>query len=138
VNKVPNGTWLELSYNMDSYRSLYAWQQAHKALLLALEATDAAWHPRAKALFDQINRAVVSVEANVVEGYALNTVPLFRRHLRIAFGSAAEAETLLRAAGERRYLPDPREILEALGEAMRAIRGLMRKPPVTGSDPSPN
>jgi four helix bundle protein len=118
---------------MDSYRSLYAWQQAHKALLLTLEATDSAWHPRAKALFDQINRAVVSIEANIVEGYALNTVPLFRRHLRIAFGSAAEAETLLRAAGERRYLSDPRPMLFAVGEAMRAIHGLMRKPPVTGT-----
>jgi putative endopeptidase len=29
---------------------------------------------------------VVSVEANIVEGYALNTEALFRRHLRIAFG----------------------------------------------------
>jgi four helix bundle protein len=117
---------------MDSYRSLYAWQQAHKALLLTLEATDVSWHPRAKALFDQINRAVVSIEANIVEGYALNTVPLFRRHLRIAFGSAAEAETLLRASAERGYLGDPIEILHALGETMRALRGLIRKPPVTG------
>jgi four helix bundle protein len=116
---------------VDSYRSLYAWKQAHKALLLTLEATDKAWHPRAKALFDQINRAVVSIEANIVEGYALNTVPLFRRHLRIAFGSAAEAETLLRAARERRYLSHTNEILDALGETMRAMRGLMRKPPTT-------
>lgn len=113
---------------MDSYRSLYAWQQAHKALLLTLAATDAAYHPRARALFDQINRAVVSVEANIVEGYALNTVPLFRRHLRIAFGSAAEAETLVRASVERGYLPKSKEIIDALGEAMRAIHGLMRRP----------
>jgi four helix bundle protein len=33
----------------------------------------------------------VSVEANIVEGYALDTEALFRKHLRIAFGSAAEA-----------------------------------------------
>jgi four helix bundle protein len=123
---------------MDSYRSLYAWKQAHQALILALEATDSAWHPRAKALFDQINRAVVSVEANIVEGYALNTVPLFRRHLRIAFGSAAEAETLIRAAAERRYLSNPKDILMALGEAMRAIHGLMRRPLVSASRPSPD
>lgn len=119
---------------VESYRSLYAWQQAHKALLLTLEATDVSYHPRARALFDQINRAVVSVEANIVEGYALQTVPLFRRHLRIAFGSAAEAEALVRASVERGYLPAASEIIDALGETMRALWGLMRRPTATRSN----
>src|SRR2546426_7869989 len=37
---------------------------------------------------------------SIVEGYALSTPLQFRRHLRIAMGSAAEAESLTRAAGE--------------------------------------
>jgi four helix bundle protein len=81
---------------MNSYRTLSAWKRAHEALIVTFRATDDAYHPRKHAIFDQIRRAVVSVEANVVEGYALNTAPLFRKHLRIAFGSAAEAETLVR------------------------------------------
>ena len=118
---------------MNSYRTLSAWKQAHAALIATYRATDAAYHPRKISLFDQIRRAVVSVEANIVEGYALNTVPLFRKHLRIAFGSAAEAETLLRVAAELGYMDTPNadEIEKALGQALRSVRGLMRSPPVT-------
>jgi four helix bundle protein len=65
-------------------------------VLLALRATDEASHPRCYALFDQLRRAAVSVEANIVEGYALGSTPQFKRHLRIALGSAAEAECLVR------------------------------------------
>ena|SRR5690242_1699376 len=115
---------------MHKYRSLVAWQRAHEALLLALTKTDAEYHPRSRALFDQLRRAVISVEANIVEGYALGTPPLFRRHLRIAMGSAAEAECLTRAAGELRYLPGEvvRELEPLLGRTMAAIYGLLHRP----------
>ncbi len=53
---------------MRSYRTLVGWKRAHEALLLALRATDAAYHPRARSLFDQIRRAAISIEANIVEG----------------------------------------------------------------------
>jgi four helix bundle protein len=89
---------------MHSYRRLDAWKQAHAALRLTLRATDAAYHPRSRALFDQLKRAAISVEANIVEGYALGSPALCRRHLRIALGSAAEAECLAVAAGEATYL----------------------------------
>lgn len=120
---------------MHSYQTLVAWKRAHEALLLTLRATDAAYHPRARSLFDQIRRAAISVEANIVEGYALNTAALCRRHLRIAVGSAAEAECLTRAALELRYL-DPetaRSLLAMLDSALGALRGLLRSPPVTAS-----
>jgi len=120
---------------MDSYHSLGAWKLAHQALITTLRATDQAFHPRAMALFDQIRRAAISVEANIVEGYALNTAPLCRRHLRIAFGSAAEAECLIRAAAEIGYLKKEigSQIEQIIGGTMRALRGLMRSPPVTVS-----
>jgi four helix bundle protein len=99
--------------------------------LLVLRATGSATHPRTYALFDQVRRAAVSVAANIVEGYALGTTALYRKHLRIALGSAAEAEYLLRVAGELGYV-DSGVVGSAeglLGGAMRAIHGLMRKPP---------
>jgi four helix bundle protein len=117
---------------MHSYQTLDGWKRAHKAVLLVFGSTDQARHPRSFGLFDQLRRATLSVESNIVEGYALGTVPLCRRHLRIAFGSAAEAECQARIARELGYLPasavDPIE--EALGGAMRAIHGLMASPPV--------
>jgi four helix bundle protein len=120
---------------MHSYQTLDAWKRAHAAVVLVFRATDDARHPRSFALFDQLKRATLSVEANIVEGYALGTVPLCRRHLRIAFGSAAEAECQARIARELDYLPQSvvNRIEEALGGAMRAIHGLMRSPPVIRS-----
>jgi len=111
------------------YRSLEAWKRAHAAVLLALEVTDGPNPPRTWNVFDQMRRAIVSVEANIVEGYALGTVPLYRRHLRIALGSAAEAECLLNIAAERNYLPPQTvaRVLEPLGGSMKAIIGLLRR-----------
>jgi four helix bundle protein len=118
---------------MNSYKTLAAWKYAHGVLIATFRATDAAPHPRKNGIFDQIRRAVTSIEANIVEGYALNTVALCRRHLRIAFGSAAEAETLIRAVGELHYLPAQTvaEIEKQISDAIGAIRGLVRSPPVT-------
>ncbi len=122
---------------MEKYRSLNAWKRAHELLLVALRATDAAYHARARALFDQIRRAAISVEANIVEGYALGTAPLFRRHARIAAGSAAEAECLIRAAGELGYLPS--EIVtrceKLAGDTLALLFGLLRHPPATRTYP---
>lgn len=118
---------------MYKYQTLEAWKRAHAAALLTLRSTDAAYHPRTRVVFDQLRRAVVSVEANIVEGYALGTVPLCRRHLRIAVGSAAEAECLIRLAREIGYLEEAvASHLEALlGDTMRALHGLLRSSPVT-------
>src|SRR5213594_2102726 len=115
------------------YRSLFAWQQAHKVAVLALTKCDAAFHPRSKALFDQLRRSAISVEANIVEAYALGSTLQFRRHLRIAMGSAAEAECLTRLAAELNYLPDDvtREMEAVLERAMAALHGLLRKPITT-------
>ena len=91
---------------MRSYRSLVAWQAAHELALLTLRALNLPYDRRTQPLFDQLRRAVISIEANIVEGYALATPALEARHIRIALGSAAEAECLMRLAGELGHLPD--------------------------------
>ena len=119
---------------MHSYRRLDAWKHAHAALRLTLRATDDAYHGKSRALFDQLKRAAISVEANIVEGYALGTPALCRRHLRIAFGSAAEAECLALAAGEADYLDMTivKQMETTFGGAMKALRALLRNPPNAG------
>ena len=92
---------------MDGFRSLHAWQLAQQLCVGVLEATDGDLPRCTWEVVGQLRRAVVSVDVNIVEGYALGTSPLFRRHLRIALGSAAEAHRLLAIASERRYLPSP-------------------------------
>jgi len=112
---------------MDSYRSLVAWQLAHEVCIRTLRGIDDAYHPRSRALLEQLRRAVISIEANLVEGYALRTPGYFSKHVRIAFGSAAEAEILLRNAGELNYLPDALlgDVLPRLDRCMKTLRGLL-------------
>ena len=114
---------------MDKYRSLVAWQRAHALVLLVLRTVDAGYHPRSRALFDQLKRAAISIEANIVEGYALSTMLNFRRHLRIAVGSAAETECLVRIGAETEYLPkaEAAKLLELVDGVIRTLFGLVRK-----------
>lgn len=116
---------------MYAYQRLEAWKRAHRGLMLALKSLDQAYHPRSKSLFEQIKRAAISVEANIVEGYALGTTPLFQRHLRIAVGSAAEAETLVRVADEAGYLNPVtcRELATIFESTLASLVGLYRSPP---------
>jgi hypothetical protein len=88
---------------MHSYRRLDAWKHAHAAL-------------------------------GLTEGYALGTGPLLRKRLRIALGSAAEAECLALVAGEASYLDATivSHLASLLGDAMKALRVLLRHPPNSG------
>ncbi|MBI1966758.1 MAG: four helix bundle protein [Gemmatimonadetes bacterium] len=124
---------------MNSYRSLRAWQHAHAAAVLAHRAADASNHPGARSLFEQLKRAAFSVEANIVEGYALHTLPLRRQHYWRAFGSAAEAECAARLAEELGYLDGAvvAELERPLGDVMRTLRGLLdAHPPAWRRRPS--
>src|SRR2546423_3013641 len=116
---------------MDSYRSLDAWKYAHAAVLLVHKSTEDLNRPKYWAILDQLRRAVISVEANIVEGYALATQAQCRRHLWIAIGSAAESECLVRAVAELGYLESAvtQELESRLAGAMRTLRGLVRNPP---------
>ena len=117
---------------MYKYQSLEAWKRAHAAAVLVMRVTDEPHHPRTRSVFEQLRRAAISVEANIVEGYALTTPALYRRHLRIGMGSAAEAECLARIAGELGYLSGDlvKQIETHLGGAMRALHGLLRRPKI--------
>jgi len=114
---------------MRKYRSLVAWQRAHQLVVLTLKTADACSHPRSYALLDQLRRAAISVEANIVEGYALSTHPQFLRHLRIALGSAAETECLVETAAELEYLPAEAiaAMRDLLDETLATLFGLLRK-----------
>lgn len=118
-----------LFYQMDRHRSLEAWKVARRLSLTVLEQTDDHYHPKARSLFDQLRRAAVSIEANIVEGYALQTPAQFRRHLRIALGSAAETECMLELVASRSYLPGhiSDELLNLNARLLRLIFGLIRK-----------
>ena len=63
------------------------------------------WKPYASALFAQLQRASLSIELNIAEGYSYSNTPTFTRHLGIAYGSAVETVELLRLGIEAEVLP---------------------------------
>ena len=116
---------------MDSYRTLDVWKISHEATEIVYRSCDQAYQGKSRSIFDQLRRAALSVEANIVEGYALGTPALCGKHLRIAFGSAAEAECLVRLASELEYLPHAtcKELEDLFGRAMQMLRRLLKNPP---------
>jgi four helix bundle protein len=87
------------------HRSLEAWKYARKVSLAALDASRDHWKPYAAALFNQLQRAALSVQLNIAEGYALGSRKSFTNHLRIAYGSAVETRELLDLAKDKGVLP---------------------------------
>jgi four helix bundle protein len=107
---------------MYTHTSLQAWQSARSVSLGVIEASKAHWKPWAGPVFGQLQRASLSVQLNIAEGWTFNRSPTYARHLGIAFGSAVETteliglavavgaipsatgETLLREAERSKYL----------------------------------
>jgi four helix bundle protein len=86
------------------YKSLIAWQKADKLAHEVYSATSN--FPKAEifGLTSQIRRAVLSVPANITEGYARNSKNEFRRFLSISLGSLAELEYFLDFAFKENFL----------------------------------
>ena len=114
---------------MRNHKSLLAWQRAHSVVSRVLDASDKYWRPSAGAVFSQLQRAALSVQLNIAEGYALRSVGYLRRHLTIAYGSAVETSDLVEILQERQLIP-LEEITVVVGtaeETQALIMGLLRR-----------
>lgn len=55
-------------------------------------------------LTSQLRRAVLSIPANIIEGYARNRKKLFLNHVEIAYGSLAESKYFIYFSYKREYI----------------------------------
>ena len=85
---------------MRDHKSLLAWQEANAVVRAVMTATRGTRHP----CIDQLQRAALSVQLNIAEGYALRSSKRFRNHLDIAYASAVETNELLDLAIELQLL----------------------------------
>jgi four helix bundle protein len=119
---------MEGSMTVSSYRDLDVWK---KGMLLAdavYRLTDGFPKFEVYGISSQLQRAAVSVPANIAEGHALDTTKGFLRHISITRGSLAEVETLLTLA-ERRgccLSTTVQEIMQRCDKVSRMLSGLQR------------
>ena len=113
---------------MRDHRSLKAWQEAHAVTLSVIGLARTTWKPYASALFYQLQKASLSAQLNISEGYTFGDSRTFTRHLGVAYGSAVETAELLRLLREARIL-DPDSVADAEkrnAQCQRLIMGLLK------------
>jgi four helix bundle protein len=106
------------------FTDLIAWQKAVDLAAAAGQVAERLRGPGSVTAADQLRRAGESVPANIAEGYGRGLGADFARFLRVAAGSAAEAESHLRVA-VRAGRVAAAEADSAIGLA-REVRALIR------------
>jgi four helix bundle protein len=114
---------------VDSYRQLKVWQVGMELAREAYQLTRAFPRQELYGLGGQMQRAAVSIPANVAEGHARDSTKEFLRHLSIARGSLAELETLLLLAEGLDYCTGTQiaSIFQKCEEEGRMLSGLQTK-----------
>jgi four helix bundle protein len=119
---------MEEIMTLESYRQLKVWQLGMELSKDVYLLTENFPKREMYGLSSQVQRAAVSVPANLAEGHAKDSTKEFLRHISIAQGSLAETETHLLLAESLGYAkPDEiAKFLEKCGEERRMLSGLRR------------
>lgn len=97
----------------EGFKKLRVWQEAHEFTKMIYQKTANFPKEEMYGLTSQLRRAVVSVPANIVEGYAYRSNKKFLQFLDISHGSLAEVEYYLLLAQDLDFLSSKDyEILE--------------------------
>jgi len=75
---------------MKDFRSLKVWEKSHALTLLIYKTTADFPKQELYSLTNQIQRAAVSIPANIAEGCGKDSDAELKRYLLIAMGSASE------------------------------------------------
>jgi four helix bundle protein len=109
------------------FEDLLAWQ---KARILSREICDMTRQGEIKkdyALSNQLQRAAVSIMANIAEGFERNRKAEFHQFLSVAKASCAELRSHLYAALDARYLSEEHfKILKSHAEEVGRMLGGLR------------
>jgi len=113
---------------MKSYRELLVWQEAYKLALAVYEITKNFPVSESYGLVSQIRRAIVSISANIAEGFNRQTKKEYLQFLYISRGSLQEIDFLLLLAKDLKYLEEIKyfEIKEKIDLVGRLLSGLIK------------
>lgn len=91
---------------MKDFRTLKVWEKAHALTLAIYKSTEKFPKQELYALTNQIQRAAVSIPANIAEGCGKDSDAELKRYFIISMGSSSELEYLLLLARDLGYLPE--------------------------------
>ena len=113
---------------IQTYRDLEVWQRSMDLVEEIYQQTRQFPKEELYGLTSQIRRAVVSVPANIAEGYGRIHRKEYIHHLSIARGSLWEVETLLQLAVRLTYVERNQgmKLWDRLQEVGRLLNGLLR------------
>lgn len=114
---------------MKSYRDLLVWQKAVDLVTRCYALTKILPRSETYGLVGQIQRAAVSIPANIAEGHGREHLGDYLRHQSVANGSLMELETHFVIAQRLNYLnaEDVERVLAQSGEVSRMLTGLTKK-----------
>lgn len=123
------GWWLvDWEFRVQSHEGLEVWQRSIDLVDTIYAITDGLPTSERYGLSSQMQRAAVSVPANIAEGAGRDSTKEFLRHLLIARGSLAELTTFLVIVQRRQFTP-PKMLTDAneqCGTVGRLLSGLQR------------
>jgi four helix bundle protein len=109
------------------FENLRVWQLSRALCRDVYPVAKACAHARDYPLSQQLNRASLSVIANIAEGYLRRTQREFAPFVRIAAGSNAEVRALLYAVADRGHvtLSAVQVLLDRSNDIGRMLQGLL-------------
>ena len=112
-----------------SYRDLRVWQKAMALVVESYRVAKLLPKSETYGLIGQIQRAAVSIPANIAEGHGREHLGDYLRHLSVANGSLMELETHFLIAVELAFVSSDEvgRALEMTSEVGRMLTGLTQK-----------
>jgi len=110
------------------FEDIEAWKAARELTRVIYRATAQGKFTKDFGLRDQIQRAAVSIMANISEGFDSNSDDEFVRFLRYALRSATEVQSHLYVAVDQGYISgeDFDQIYEQATEVKKMISGFIK------------
>lgn len=112
-----------------SYRDLRVWEKAMDLVVECYRLTHALPKTETYGLATQIQRAAVSIPANIAEGHGREHLGDYLHHLSVANGSLMELQTHLLICARLPFLSEEqlKPVLSLTDDLSRMLAGLTRK-----------
>lgn len=110
------------------HKDLLVWQRAMDLVVESYKIAESFPDREKYGLTSQLQKAAVSVPANIAEGHSRKSTGAFLNHLGIASGSIAELETHIEIGVRLKYVQQQKvdAALDLLAEVRRMLEGLRK------------